>query len=453
MSEDRRALLSELTIDRTDRAGPGPGGGVAWPLATLLVTLGIALGLAAGWWLNRAPAPVTVSLARVERVAAGGGGAPGQGMPQRQEAVLDATGYVTARRQATVSAEVTGRVVEVLVEEGSVVEEGQLLARLDDTLLAANVELAEAQMAAARAALEETRAQLREATRNLARVRDLQGRGLASDQELDAALAAQDSLDARLQRQRRDVDVAAKSLAVQQRQLDDMRIVAPFAGVVIDKAAQPGEMISPVSAGGGFTRTGICTLVDMESLEVEVDVNESYLERVTPGQPVIATLNSYPDWRIPAEVITIIPAADRNRATVRVRIALLERDARILPDMGVKVAFLPPDAAAVAQGAAASAPSAGQEAVSGEAGGGVRPGLYVPAGAVYAGDAGAVVFVVDAGRARARTVSVGLRSGGRRRVLDGVAEGELVVASVDDALARRLGNGAPIVAAAPGRGQ
>src|SRR6185503_10582472 len=142
--------------------------------------------------------------------------------------------------------------------------------------------------------------------------------------------------------QQEELLVAQRSLALRQQDVTDTEIRAPFAGVVTSKNAQPGEMISPMSAGGGFTRTGICTLVDMASLEFEVDVNEAYINRVRPGQPAEGVLDAYPDWRIPAHVITIVPTADRQKATVMVRIAIDVRDPRILPDMGVKVSFVEP---------------------------------------------------------------------------------------------------------------
>jgi HlyD family secretion protein len=282
MSESKQALLSELSIDRGGAAAAASGrGGVPVWLTLLLVLVAGGGGAAVVAWLTQDAAPVAVRLAEVRRVSAGGEGAATVA-ESRERTVLDATGYITARRQATVSSEVTGRVIEVLIEEGMVVEQGQLLARLDDSLLAAGVALAEAQLEASRASLDETLAQLREAERSLERVRDLQGRDLASEQELDAAIAAQETFSARLARQRQDIMVAERALDVQRRQLEDFTIVAPFAGVVIDKAAQAGEMVSPISAGGGFTRTGICTIVDMDSLEIEVDVNEAYIDRVRP---------------------------------------------------------------------------------------------------------------------------------------------------------------------------
>lgn len=254
--------------------------------------------------------------------------------------VLDASGYVVARRQATVSSKVTGKVVEVFVEEGMRVEEGQVVAELDDTTQQAQLSLAEAQAESARATLDEISAQLRIARLERDRLRDLAERNLTSTSSVDTAEATYDQLAARLETGRENVTVAERNVALAEDSLSNMTIKAPFAGMVVTKNAQPGEMISPVSAGGGFTRTGICTIIDTESLEIEVDVNEAYIQRVKPGQRVSATLDAYSDWRIPAEVIAIIPTADRQKATVKVRIGFLERDERVLRDMGVKVAFL-----------------------------------------------------------------------------------------------------------------
>ena len=226
--------------------------------------------------------------------------------------ILDASGYVVARRRATVSSKMTGKVMKVFIEEGMYVEEGQLLAQLDDSTMIAD--------------LNYSQSQLNEAKRVFNRTKELAKEELASQASLDAARASVEGLEA-LNEVRKQV-------------VQDMKILAPFSGVVVYKAAQPGEMISPVSAGGGFTNTGICTIVDMDSLEVEVDVNESFINRVKPGQPVITNLNAYPKWDIPSEVIAIIPTADRNKATVKVRIALLEKDERVLPDMGSRVSFL-----------------------------------------------------------------------------------------------------------------
>lgn len=257
--------------------------------------------------------------------------------------VLDASGYVVARRQATVSSKVTGKVVEVYVEEGMRVEKDEVVARLDDTTQQAQLSLARARAESSRALLDEIEAQLRNARLERDRFRDLAKRNLTSQASVDAAEATFDQLAARLATGRENVKVAERNVELAQDALSNMTIKAPFAGMVVSKNAQPGEMISPISAGGGFTRTGICTIIDTDSLEIEVDVNEAYIQRVKPGQSVSATLDAYSDWRIPAEVIAIVPTADRQKATVKVRIGFLERDERVLRDMGVKVAFLGAD--------------------------------------------------------------------------------------------------------------
>ena len=257
-----------------------------------------------------------------------------------QDAVLDASGYVVARRIATVSSKVTGRVDVVLIEEGMSVKQGQLMAQLDASSVEAQFALAQSELESAKRGLEETRVRLAEAERQLARTRRLRADKLASEAALDSAESEVKALGARLNAARSGVEVAKRSLAVQKQHLDDLQIRAPFSGIVISKNAQPGEMISPVSAGGGFTRTGIGTVVDMDSREIEVDVNEAYINRVSNGQRVLATLDAYNDWDIPASVINIVPTADRQRATVKVRIAFDQLDPRILPDMGVKVRFL-----------------------------------------------------------------------------------------------------------------
>jgi RND family efflux transporter MFP subunit len=337
---DTRALLDQLRIDRTaqpKRRHRSVG------LALVLVLLGV---VAATAWLvlrpsrpdveprvTETPIPLTQVITPAPRAPA-------------NDSVLDATGYVIARRQATVSAQVTGQVIEVYVEEGQTVAAGDVLARLDDAIPRAQRDLVAAQLAAQRAAASELDAQYAQAERDLARTRNLASRNLASAADLERDVLALDALAARRGVVARQVQVAEKSLALQDRALDDMTVRAPFAGVVVAKAAQPGEIISPISAGGGFTRTGICTIVDMDSLEVEVDVNEAYINRVSADQPVAVTLNAYPDAPYAARVIAIIPTADRNKATVKVRIRLLERDARVLPDMGVRVAFQAPGAVA-----------------------------------------------------------------------------------------------------------
>jgi len=407
----KEQLLDELRIDRGE-VGPSRGGvGVGSTL--IAAALALLVGVGGTWWIMRESAPeLTLKTALVRANNASSSG----------NTVLDATGYVTARRQATVSSEVTGKVVEVLIEEGMTVAEGQLLARLDDSLLQAALRLSEAQLEAAERSVTEIRVSLNEARQNLVRSTELRARGLVSEQALENATAEVDGLVARLESADQSIVVAERTVAIQQQQLDDTLIRAPFTGVVVNKAAQPGEMISPVSAGGGFTRTGICTIVDMDSLEIEVDVNESYINRVRADQPVQATLNSYPDWQIPAEVITIIPAADRNRATVSVRIGLLTQDSRILPDMGVKVAFL-------------------TEAVPSEPA--EKAALLVPSSAVFERDGRSVVYLVRDGSTQRRTVEVTERTATQVSVAAGLAAGDRIVIELDSALAQALDEATP----------
>jgi RND family efflux transporter MFP subunit len=392
MATDRSELLSALRIDReAPRARARVG--------RVIVAVLVALALGAAAWVAWARFSVPTVRAAVVRASTDEAG-PGS--------VLDASGYVTARRQATVSTKITGKVTEVLIEEGTRVEEGAVVARLDDTETKAQVALAEAQLTAAGSQLAELRAQLAQAERDYGRQEELLRRGLVSAQSMDASLAQRDMLRARLATAQEQVRVAQQSVDVARVQLDNTVIRAPFSGVVTAKTAQPGEMVSPISAGGGFIRTGIGTIVDMESLEIQVDVNESFINRVTPGQPVEATLNAYPDWKIPAAVIAIIPTADRSKATVKVRIAIKARDARIVPDMGVRVAFL----GGAARGAAPAAPT-----------------ILVPAEAVREESGGAAVFVLAGSKVERRTVTLGRSLGASRQVLTGVRDGERVVLS------------------------
>jgi RND family efflux transporter MFP subunit len=338
--------------------------------------------------------------------------------------VLDASGYVTARRQATVSAKITGKVTEVLIEEGMRVQDGAVLARLDDTEVKAQLALARAQLAAARSQEGEIRALLQQAESDHARSQELFNRQLVSAQAIDATRAQRDTLRAKLAANAEQVRVARESVSVAEVQLDNTVIRAPFSGVVIAKSAQPGEMISPISAGGGFTRTGIGTIVDMDSLEVQVDVNESFINRVAAEQPVEAMLNAYPDWKIPGSVIAIIPTADRSKATVKVRIAIRSKDPRIVPDMGVRVAFLEPRGAAPTRSATA--------------------GVLVPVDAVRADGA---VFVVADGKVARRSVTLGKTAGAEREVLAGLTAGERVVVTPPPSLA----DGDTVRVAEPGR--
>jgi RND family efflux transporter MFP subunit len=327
-------------------------------------------------------------------------------------AVLNASGYVVARREATVSSKVTGKVAEVLIEEGMRVEAGQVLARLDDTNVRAGLNLSEAQLAAARTVRAETTAQLERADSELRRISSLRADRIASDSDLEDVQAQVRVLRARLERQEAEVVVAQREMALWQQHMDDTVIRAPFAGIATSKNAQPGEMISPVSAGGGFTRTGIGTIVDMESLEIEVDVNESYINRVTADQAVEAILDAYPDWRIPCRVIAVIPTADRQKATVRVRVKFDQLDPRILPQMSVKVAFLAP-----AQGNSAA------------------QGITVPKSAVRREAGEDRVFLVQEGRARKRTVTIQRTDRDTVIVQGGLAPGDRVILDAPPRLA------------------
>ena len=388
-------LKDDLAALRLDRE-PESTANRRWIGWLVLVVLLLAAGGGAWWWVSR-ERPIEVEIATVSSRQAGA-----------QAAVLNATGYVTARRRATVSSKITGKVVEVNIEEGMQVGEGQILARLDDETQRAAVALAVAQAEAARRNVSESEVRLNEARIHLERITKLVGVGYSTAAEVDAARAAVDSLDARIRAAREQVRVAERQIALERTNLDSTIIRAPFAGVVISKDAQPGEMVSPVSAGGGFTRTGIGTIVDMASLEIEVDVNESYINRVRPDQAVTAVLDAYPDWQIPARVITTIPSADRQKATVLVRIGFMQLDPRILPDMGVKVTFLRDneDAAPVA-----------------------RAVTLVPKSAVKTDGKQSYVFVVVNDRADRRAVTTGGTDGDRVEVIAGLNAGERVVVS------------------------
>ena len=393
--------LAALRIQQEDRGG-GRGRGLVVGLVVLVV-LGV-VGAGAWYW---ATALQAVSV-KVAPVTARGGNASAPG------AVLNASGYVVARRRATVSSKVTGKVIDVLLEEGQPVREGQILAHLDDTQPRATLALAEAQLASARKAAAEDQARLQQAEVTLQRRAALVKENVVGKAELDEAQSEVDSLKARIAYTQQQIGVAEQQVNLQKTMLADMVVRAPFSGVAISKDAQPGEMISPVSAGGGFTRTGIGTIVDMSSLEVEVDVNETYINRVSNKMKVESVLDAYPDWRIPSHVITTIPSADRQKATVKVRIGFDQLDPRILPDMGVKVSFL------------RDAPAPGQAAVV--------PRALVPKTAVRTADGRSVVFVLKEDRVERRAISVGLENGDQVEVISGVSAGERVVVDAPQTL-------------------
>jgi RND family efflux transporter MFP subunit len=396
LTDDLAGLRIEREPERRGRAGRWIG------LVVLLAVLGGG-GFYAYRWFT-AERPVEVEVAAVSERAAG-----------TQAAVLNASGYVTARRRATVSSKITGKVVFVDVEEGMAVREGQVLARLDDSTYKASLALAQAQGEASRGAVRENEVRLAEARVTLGRFTQLLKDGVVGQAEVDTAKAQVDSLAARIAALREQVLVAERTIDLEQTNLDNTVIRAPFSGVAISKDAQAGEMVSPVSAGGGFTRTGICTIVDMRSLEIEVDVNEAYINRVRAAQDVTAILDAYPDWQIPARVITTVPTADRQKATVLVRIGFKKLDPRILPDMGVKVTFL-------REAGETPLPAA-------------RPVALVPKAAVRTENNQSFVFVVTGDTVDRRAVKTGGMDGDRFEVLAGLAVGDRVVISPPATLA------------------
>jgi len=385
-----KSTLDQLRIERAPDRPPR-----SWGKFVIAAVIIAALVTAAWFWFGKTSAiEVRTAVARGLNSDAA-------------STVLNASGYVTARRQATVSSKFTGKVTEVLIEEGMLVDEGQVLARLDDSNIQASLRLAEAQVVSSQRGLTETSTLLTEAQLNFDRTLKLVDKGLASQSELDRSRALAQSLSAQLERKRADVEVSSRQVDIYRQQVEDTVIRAPFAGVIVAKNAQPGEMISPISAGGGFTRTGIGTIVDMSSLEIEIDVNEAYINRVAPGQEVEATLDAYPDWKIPCHVIAIIPTADRQRATVEVRVGFDRLDPRILPDMGVKVAF--------------------QEAAPGTGDGVNSTGVLVPLKAIRDGGERDYVFVVVEGRVERRAVATAEPRGSDMLVVSGLSSGEVVV--------------------------
>ncbi|MGA0602809.1 efflux RND transporter periplasmic adaptor subunit [Caulobacter sp. KR2-114] len=389
----RELLIERLSINRDGHPQPEVRPRRArWYLSTV-VALGV---LAAGGWLGwRSMAATTVSVEEVQ---------PAQSGAQVDSAsVLDASGYVVAQRQATVASKTIGRITELLIEEGQHVRAGQVIARLDSSNTEAALAQASAQASAAASAREVALVRASSSSRRLERNQKLYNQGYLSDQALDDAKAEADEADKSVVAADRAAQAAAGGARVARQAVDDDVIRAPFSGVVTVKAAQPGEIVSPTSSGG-FTRTGICTIVDMDSLEVDVDIAENVINRIEPGMAATVTLNAYPDWRIQGAVIAVVPTADRSKATVSVRVSLPEKDARIVPEMGARVAFHRAETTA--------RPTA--------------PALTVPAAAVHSDGPQDIVFVVKEGRAVRRAVRVGARSGERQLILSGLTLGEQV---------------------------
>jgi RND family efflux transporter MFP subunit len=394
-------LLRQLKIDKQHKEAPG--GGPPWGrIAAIAGAAVLVLALAGGAWLAFGHRPVEVQTATAVAPASA----------SQAGAVLQATGYVTARRQATVSAQITGTLTDVLIEEGDRVKKGQVLARLEDNALRASLQSAQANAAAAHASVAQAEAQLDQALRDATRQEALVGRGLVSKQLAEQARTQANTNRAQLNTARRQAQAADSQVGVSQVNLDYTVVRAPFDGVITDKAAQVGEIVSPLSAGGGFTRTGVGTIVDMDSLEIDVDVNEAYIGRVQPAMAAEAVLDAYPDWRIPAHVIAIVPAADRGKATVKVRVALESKDARIVPDMGVRVSFLERR-----EQANTVAPK----------------GVMVPANAIVQRDGKDVAFTITDDKARRHDVTAAKDAvNDLRLVTAGLAAGDTVITTPPD---------------------
>jgi RND family efflux transporter MFP subunit len=393
--------LSSLRIHDHARKAGKRGRRLGWFLAGLLVVLAAA----AAAYRFKDPKPVVeVTTAR------SAANSPAQ-------ALLNASGYVTPRRRSSVAAKITGKVIEVDTDEGMQVKEGDIIARLDCSESNAALASAKADRIATDASIHDLEVNLANADRELKRTQQLTEAGVSTPQALDAARTLADSYRARIALTKQQVAAADRKIDVAQENVNNCTIRAPFTGQVVSKDAQVGEMVSPISAGGGFTRTGIATIVDMQSNEIEVDVNESYIARVKPHQRVTATLDAYPNWQIPSHVRTIIPTADRQKATVKVRITFDHLDPRILPDMGVKVAFLGDEQPRTGAGSGAAAAKA-----------------LIPNSAVRQQDGRANIFLVQDGKVERRAVTLGSQRGDDVEVLAGVSEGDTLVAKVPENL-------------------
>lgn len=401
---DKADLLRQLRIDREKRGGDA-GGPPRWWIAGAILALLIAAGVGAYWWTRAAVPEVKVAVARPVTSAGAAAGA----------SILDASGYVVARRQATVSAKITGKLEQLFIEEGQHVKENDVIAKLDDANASASLLQAKASVIQAQATLAQAKAAAEDIVPIFRRDTKLAAAGVISVEALDTSKANYDARQTDLAVANGNLAVRRAALEVAQREYDDTIVRAPFTGVVTTKNAQPGEIVSPLSAGGGFTRSGICTLVDMDSLEVEVDVSENFIGKVRADAPAVLKLNAYPDWQISAYVIAVVPTADRSKATVKVRVGFKSRDARILPEMGARVSFL-------SEGARAPGDAASGGVVSG--------GVAVPPQAVQpGGEAGmgtGVVYVLHDDKVERRVVKLGARSDDGQVVLSGLAVGERV---------------------------
>ena len=392
---DRAALLNQLRIDRSEPP-PSDGHGKWWATGVAVVIIAAS----AFWYLTRPTGvPITTAVAQAAGGASGASAGP---------SLLDASGYIVARRRATVSSKVTGKVVKVMLEEGQRVEAGQIIALLDDSNWRAALSQSKAQLEQAEANVASAQTAYDDAKPIFDRAEKQKAAAVISAQSFDESHAQFNVAHNNLLVAERGVEAARAGVDVAQRSLEDTVIRAPFAGIVTEKAAQPGEMVSPISAGGGFTRTGIGTIVDMESLEVEVDVSENFINRVRPQQPVTIKLNAYPDWDIPGSVIAMIPTADRAKATVKVRIAIGQKDPRIIPEMGARVAFLSDNEQKASD---AKSPVSG---------------VIIPADAVSTSGTASIVFVVHGTTVERRAVRLGAKISSGQIVNAGLEPGNVV---------------------------
>ena len=384
--------LGSLRIHEAQRKSGSLGKRLAILFGLLVIAAGVSGAIYTVW--NQ---KVEVAVTTVQKPVGSGG----------REALLNASGYVTPRRRATIAAKITGRVTGVFFDEGTHVHEGQLLATLDDADAQKALAAAKADRESTQASIADFQVQLRNAKIILHRAEELQNAGVQTQEQLDNARTAADSLQAKIDLAKAQVDAAQARIQEAQQAVDNCTIRAPFEGIVVSKDAQVGEMVSPISAGGGFTRTGIATIVDMNSNEIEVDVNEAYIARVQPGQAVTAVLDAYPDWEIPSRVRTIIPSADRQKATVKVRISFVKLDPRILPDMSIKVTFL----------GAEKTKKAGEQAIAG----------IVPQTAVRDDSGKKIVYLVKNDHVERRAITLGGNRGDDTEVIAGLTVGDTVV--------------------------
>jgi HlyD family secretion protein len=380
--------LSALKIDDHHRT-PSGRGGKGW-----IVALIVLIVIAGGAVFAFRPRPETVE---VMTVHASSTNAPAT--------LLNASGYVTPRRRSTIAAKITARVTAVYADEGMRARAGQILAKLDDSDANVRLNSAQADLEATKATLVDLQVNLANAETELNRTQKLVQGGVSTTQSLDLARTTANSYKARIASTQRQIAATEKRVEVAQQDVDNCVVRSPYDGLIVSKDAQVGEMVSPISAGGGFTRTGIATIVDMQSLEIEVDVNESYIARVKNNQQVTAVLDAYPDWNIPAHVRTVIPTADRQKATIKVRISFDQLDPRILPDMGVKVSFLDEKPAAAKTGNQ----------------------TYVPKAAIKTDNGSSIVYLYRAGKIERHAVKIGGTRGDDQEVIAGLSEGDQVV--------------------------